>query len=98
MGAEDTRRGLRGQPRGAGRIALTVTGADRARETFEGFDCVLVATGRLLYAVLFRKANQAILDEKPTALSRSLGFLTLDFEKMTQQTINHLKQYVNSVV
>ena len=35
----------------------------------------------LLYAVLFRKANRAILDEKPTALSRSLGFLTLDFEK-----------------
>ena len=24
--------------------------------------------------------------------------LTLDFEKMNQQTINHLKQYVNSVV
>jgi hypothetical protein len=35
----------------------------------------------LLYTVLFRKANRAILDEKPTALSKSLGFLTLDFEK-----------------
>jgi hypothetical protein len=35
----------------------------------------------LLYMVLFRKANRAILDEKPTALSKSLGFLTLDFEK-----------------
>ena len=36
----------------------------------------------LLYIVLFRKANRAILDEKPTALSRSLGFLTLDFDKV----------------
>ena len=35
----------------------------------------------LLYIILFRKANRAILDEKPTALSRALGFLTLDFEK-----------------
>ena len=35
----------------------------------------------LLYTVLFHKANRAILDEKPTALSKSLGFLTLDFEK-----------------
>ena len=35
----------------------------------------------LLYAVLFHKARRAILDEKPTALSRALGFLTLDFEK-----------------
>ena len=34
-----------------------------------------------LYIVLFRKANRAILDEKPTALSKALGFLTLDFEK-----------------
>jgi len=36
----------------------------------------------LLYIVLFRKANRAILDEKPTALSRALGFLTLDFDKV----------------
>ena len=35
----------------------------------------------LLYIVLFRKANRAILDEEPTALSRSLEFLTHDFEK-----------------
>jgi len=35
----------------------------------------------LLYSVLFLKAKRAILDEKPTALSSALGFLTLDFEK-----------------
>ncbi len=34
----------------------------------------------LLYGILFHKAKRAILDEKPTALSRALGFLTLDFE------------------
>ena len=34
-----------------------------------------------LYIILFRKANRAILNERPTALSRALGFLTLDFEK-----------------
>jgi len=35
----------------------------------------------LLYILLFRKARRAILDEKPTALSRALGFVTLDYEK-----------------
>ena len=35
----------------------------------------------LLYAGLFRKAKRAILDDKPTALSSALDFLTLDFEK-----------------
>ncbi len=35
----------------------------------------------LLYIVLFHKAKRAILDEIPTALSKALGFLTLDFEK-----------------
>ena len=35
----------------------------------------------LLYVILFFKAKRAILDEKPTALTRALGFLTLDFEK-----------------
>ena len=35
----------------------------------------------VLYILLFRKANKAILNEKSTALSRALGFLTLDFEK-----------------
>ena len=35
----------------------------------------------LLYTVLFRKAKRAILDDRPTALSRALGFLTLDYEK-----------------
>ena len=34
-----------------------------------------------LYIALFRKAKRAILDEKPTALSRALGFLTNDFDK-----------------
>ena len=34
-----------------------------------------------IYIVLFLKAKLAILDEKLTALSRALGFLTLDFEK-----------------
>ena len=35
----------------------------------------------LLYIGLFCLAHKAIRDEKPTALSRALGFLTLDFEK-----------------
>ena len=35
----------------------------------------------LLYIVLFFKARRAIFEEKPTSLTRALGFLTLDFEK-----------------
>lgn len=35
----------------------------------------------VLYIVLFLKAKSAVLDEKPTALSKALDFLTLDFEK-----------------
>ena len=50
--------------------------------TLASFGILLYPIGiSLLYAVLFRKANRAILDEKPTALSKSLGFLTLDYEK-----------------
>ena len=32
-----------------------------------------------LYTVLFYKARRAILDDKPTLISRALGFLALDF-------------------
>ena len=35
----------------------------------------------LLYIVLLRIAEKAILEERPTALSTALGFLTLDFDK-----------------
>ena len=34
----------------------------------------------LLYAVLMLRARRAILDDKPTVLSRALGFLVRDYE------------------